>query len=154
MAQGARTATYTNDPANVEIDFVRLEAGDTDCKSALVSDEEIRHFIAAENQNLLRASGRAVRAMAASLSRRHDFTHGAVSKSVSQAVTQLRELADDLFQRAAVETVVPIFTASAKVDKETFELNDALVQPEFEKGQTDNPRAGDQGPVGLDDQAG
>ena len=151
MAAVAQASTYTNDPANVPLDFVRLEVGDTDCATALVSDEELRHFIAAET-NLLRAAGRAARAMAAKLSRRHDFSHGSVSKSVSQAVAQLWALADDLYRRAAVDTALPIFTASKKADKEALELDESLVQPNLEIGQTDNPRAGHQGPAGRDDQ--
>jgi hypothetical protein len=153
-AQVARTATYTNDPATVAIDFVRLEVGDTDCSVALVSDAEIRHFIAAENENLLRAASRAAKTMAAAVSRRHDFSHGPVSKSVSQAVAQLWELAAALERRAMIDTVLPVFTAQTKTDKQTFDLDDSLVEPNIEIGQTDNPRAGTQGPAGiLDDQA-
>ena len=56
------TATYTNDPANNQIDRVRLEIDDRDVTTetdALLTDEEIRYYIDTHSNILLAAAAAA-----------------------------------------------------------------------------------------------
>ena len=138
MAQ-ATGATYGNDPANSELDEVRLLIGDTVCATALLLDSEIQFFIAEEGSAAFGAP-RAAEAIAAKLCRQVDVSTGSVSKSLSQAAEAYRQLAKTLRARAQECGGAPIFTALTKDDKRQDRLDPDLVQPQFRIGQDDNPR--------------
>lgn len=142
MASAPTVATYTNDPANKPLDRVRLEIGDTDCRTAYLSDAEIRFFLEDEADNALRAASRAADAIAAKLARRIDYSHGSVKKSASQLFEQFRKLAKELARKASTDTAAPVATGVTIAEKESADEDASRVQPAFKKGMHDNPRSG------------
>lgn len=141
MAHAPQAATYTNDPAHKILDRVRLEIGDTDCRVAYLSDEEIKFYID-EEPSVLRAAARCAGLIAARLARRVDFSHGPVRKSISQAYAHYLEL-EAALERRANETAVPEALGVTIAEKEAADADDGRVQPDFKKGMHDNPLAGD-----------
>lgn len=146
MANAPATATYSNDPANVPLDRVRFEIGDTDCAKAYLTDAEIRMYLA-EEPSVLRAASRAASAIAAKLARSVDFSHGPVRKSASQAFEHYNARARELSRRANLESVVPVATGVDVSEKEEANQDEGRVQPEFAKGMHDNPRSGATGAI-------
>lgn len=149
MANAPSVASYTNDPANVPLDRVRLEVGDTDCANAYLTDAEIELFIDEEDPDadgtvgkLLRAASTCANVIAAKLARRVDFSHGPVRKNLSALFEHYRDLSDDLGRRASGEGVLPVVLGLTLAEKEAADLNESQVQPEFKKGMHDNPRSG------------
>jgi len=142
VAQGPEVATYTNDPANKDLDRVRLEIGDTDCSVAFLTDEEIKLHIAAE-PSILRAAARCAGLVAAQLARRVNFAHGPVRKDQSQAREHYVELEATLDRRASLAGAKPEALGVTTGEKETADGATGRVQPDFKKGLMDNPRSGD-----------
>lgn len=142
MANAPQTATYTNDPGNVDLDRVRLEIGDTNCAEAYLSDEEINFYIG-EEPAILRAAARCAGVVAAKLAKRVDFAHGPVRKTISQAWNHYVELEAALDRRASLAGVAPEALGVTRAEKEAADADDSRVQPVFKKGMQDNPRSGD-----------
>lgn len=141
MANAPTVATYTNDPASVDLDRVRLEVGDTECATAYLSDAEIELYLE-EEPNVLRAAARAAGAIAAKCARRIDFGQGSVRKSASQLREHYVELEAALDRRASLAGVAPEALGITVAEKEAADQSTTAVQPTFKKGMHDNPRAG------------
>ena len=132
-------ATYGADPANSELDEVRLLIGDTDCRTACLLDSEITFFLADAGGPAF-AAVLAAEACAAKCVRQFDVSTGSVRKALSQKFAQYKILVQDLRARAEELGGAPIFTALTKEDKRQDRLDPDLVQPSFRIGQDDNPR--------------
>ena len=141
MANAPEVATYTNDPASKDLDRVRLETGDTDCRTAFLSDAEIDLYLT-EEPNVLRAAARAAGAIAAKCARRIDFGHGSIRKSLSQLREHYVDLSADLDRRASLGSVAPQALGLTVAEKDAADAETDRVQPAFKRGMHDNPRAG------------
>ena len=149
MAQAPTAATYTNDPANVPIDRVRLEIGDTDCASAYLTDAEVELYIDLEDPlgsgltgPLLRAASNCAGVIAAKVAKRINFQHGPVKKDVGSLFDHYNELARTLANRANVEGAIPDALGVTVAEKQAADADESRIQPGFKKGMMDNPRSG------------
>lgn len=147
--QAPIVATYTNEPGSVRIDRIRFEVGDTDCRTAFLSDNEIKFLLdkndpdeTNEDGPLLRAASEAASAIAARLARRVNMAHGGVRKDLSKLFEQYGELARELGRKATICGCAPLALGITKAEKEEAEQDESLVEPEFQKGMHDNPRSG------------
>lgn len=149
MAQAPQAATYTNDPAGVPVDRVRLEIGDTDCANAFLSDAEVELYIDKEDPDasgvesvLLRAASHCASLIAARVARRMNFSHGGVKKDAGSLFEHFNDLAAELGRRASIAGAIPEVLGRTKAEKEAADQDESAVQPDFKKGMTDNPRSG------------
>lgn len=131
--------TYGADPANSQLDEVRLLVGDTDCQTACLFDSEINFFLAKEGSAAF-AAIRAAEACAAKCVRAIDTSTGSVRKALSQKFAQYKILVQDLKARADEVGGAPIFTALTREDKRQDRIDTGLVQPNFRIAMDDNPR--------------
>ncbi len=132
-------ATYGADPANSQLDEVRLLIGDTDCPTACLLDSEITFFLGKEGSAAF-AAIRAAEACAAKCVRAIDTSTGSVRRALSQKFAQYKILVKDLKTRADELGGAPIFTALTLEDKRQDRIDSGLVQPNFRIAQDDNPR--------------
>jgi hypothetical protein len=132
-------ATYSSDPANSELDLVRLSIGDTDMAAPHLGDPEIEHFIALEPNGYF-AAARAAEAIAAKFAACVDEGGGGISRSSSQVYDHYMTLAVQLRLRGARSSMrVPAVSESEKsADAQDVDL----VPPYFTNGMHDNPRSG------------
>jgi hypothetical protein len=84
------------------LDKVRLEIGDTEATSYLLSDDEINYFLTEESQNVLRAAFRACDALARKFARAYDFETDGQKFHRSQAFEAFSKAADALRKRAGI----------------------------------------------------
>ena len=137
------TATYTNDPANRQIDRVRLEIDDRDTTTeanALLTDEEIQYYIDTHSNVLLAAA-----AAADQLGARFagdpqtkkvgplDIDYGDGRSATFKAVAN--RLRAQVSRRGGANLFAGGLSKAAKV---TEEAKVDKVQPTFTIGQDDN----------------
>ena len=124
---------YT-DPGTSEKDHVRLLVGDTDEKSALLSDEEIEFFIA-EAGNVYWAASSACEAMAASVARE-------VSNSLEGASAQLSDQYQNLKEQARMLRIDAQRKGGTSVKRTGGVLASGTErEPTFSLGMNDNEGA-------------
>lgn len=128
--------TYSNAPATVARDEVRLLVGDTDSTDQLVSDEEITWALA-QGPTLLAAS-RIAEAIAGRYSRRSDKAVGQLSVSASQRAKAYLELAKRLQLRANLAAGSPYAGGISIADKLSQESDTDRVSGSS-VGMHDNP---------------
>ncbi len=140
MAQ-ATGSTYGADPANSELDEVRLLIGDTDCATACLLDSEIL-FLIAEAGSPAFGAVLAAEACAAKAARLYDVSTGAVRKALSQKFDHFKQLVKDLKARAeeSGSGPAPVFTAMTHTQKDADRADADMVQPNMRIKQDDNPR--------------
>ena len=139
------TATYTNNPANRQIDRVRLEIDDRDTipeTDALLSDEEIQYFIDTHKHVLLAAAAAAdqlgARFSGDPKSKKVgdleiDYGEGGRSESFKAVAKSLRD-------RARRQAGANIYAGGlSQGEKATEKAKTDLVQPSFTVGIHDNP---------------
>ena len=139
------TATYTNNPANRQIDRVRLEIDDRDTipeTDALLSDEEIQYFIDTHKHVLLAAAAAAdqlgARFSGDPKSKKVgdleiDYGEGGRSESFKAVAISLRD-------RARRQAGANIYAGGlSQGEKATEKAKTDLVQPFFTVGIHDNP---------------
>jgi hypothetical protein len=132
-------ATYGADPANSQIDEMRLLIGDTDCANPCLLDSELQFFVS-EAGSTAYGSVLAAEACAAKCASQVDVATGAVRKTLSQKFAQYKLVVKNLKARADEIGGAPVFTALTKSDKRADLLDADLVQPNFRLKQDDNPR--------------
>ncbi len=129
--------TWTYDPnITTDRDKVRLNIGDTNTSSQLLSDEEIAYFLT--QAGVLGASVLAAEAIAAKFSALCDQQVGDLSVTFSQKAKQYRELAKQLRRQIGLSSAGPIAPAISISDKDTAELDTDRVEPAFTIGMDDN----------------
>ena len=132
-------ATYGADPANSEIDEMRLLIGDTDCANPCLLDSELQFFVA-EAGSTAYGSVLAAEACASKCANQVDVSTGSVRKSLSQKFDQYKRVVENLRARADDMGGAPVFTGLTRSGKRVDRRDQDLVQPTFRVGQTDNPR--------------
>lgn len=130
---------------------VRLEIGDNDQASALLSDEEINQFISVE-QNMWGAAARACEAISRKFLRKADVRvgRGGTMLNYTSQAQQYAAMATDLRKRANAMNA-PWTGGTSISDKETLEADTDAVQPLFTKTMGSNPWAGGQDLTTTDD---
>ena len=136
-------ATYTNDPANRQIDRVRLEIDDRDTTTeanALLTDEEIQYYIDTHSNVLLAAA-----AAADQLGAR--FAGDPKSKKVGDLVIDYGDGRSATFKAVAMRLRAQVSRRGganlfagglSESEKVTEEAKADKVQPRFTIGQDDN----------------
>jgi hypothetical protein len=139
------TFTYTTDFSN-QRNRVRLLLGDTDSSAPLMQDEELAAFLAGGQlgqANDYLAAVLAAQAVLAKFSHVSvDMSAGGTSVSLSQRVTQLREMLPIWRAQAAVATTVAPFVGGVSIAAKQAREDDAdRVQPAFTRAGGDPPGA-------------
>lgn len=128
--------TYSNAPATVARDAVRLLVGDTDSTDQLVSDEEITWAVAQGPTTL--AAARIAEVIAGRFSRRADKEVGDLSLRASQKAKAYLVLAQRLQVRANLVAGVPYAGGISVSDKQDQEDDTDRVSGSS-VGMHDNP---------------
>lgn len=132
---------------------VRLTVGDTDSCDPKLQDAEILYFLTLTGQDVTLASAKAARAIAALYSRQVDTRVESVSTSNSQAAAQYLALAARLEAEAASGNgtagaagafSAPYVGGTSVADMNSRTDNTDRVQPDFVKGQFDDPAGSNQ----------
>lgn len=141
------TWTYTNRPAAVLVDAMRLLIGDTNenRSSEKLSDEELeffasRHSLApdtwdatAQYQSAMWACADALEALAGKYAKEASYSVGGMSEQANMKASETRRRARELRKQAA-QGVMPVLTAVADENLET----DTTHLPAFSRGMMEN----------------
>jgi len=123
--------SYGGDPANNQVDEVRMLVGDTDPSRKLITDTEIEYYIskAAEVYEAAYNTALAIRASMAKLTSKsgRDF-----SEDASKAFDHYTVLADDLLLKAPM--AIPRAPQLSRADRDSMRQNSDLIQPSFGGG--------------------
>lgn len=79
---------------------IRLEIGDTDSSGSLFDDSELTYFYAQESSSVLKASARAMEALAQRYARRASFSADGLSVQYQGAAREARAQAKEMRKRA------------------------------------------------------
>lgn len=125
------TWTYAG-TLTTDLDKVRLLIGDTDTTQQQLTDEELNFFIS-EEETLHTAAAAACRALASKYARKVHREVGDLKLYAEQMYQHYLDLAKELSVRGssyAVPSAGGVYTA----DKEAYESDTSLVQPEIKRG--------------------
>ena len=134
--------TYSDDPANVPRDAVRLELGDVNASDPMpLTDAAIAFYLTEESDDVLRAAARAAEALAGYYGRQTDYSMGNLSQSASQRAASFRTLAATLRRKGLLSgSGAQVFAGGLVVaDKATLAADSSATQPAFAIGQDDFP---------------
>lgn len=135
--------TYTNNPAAVPRDAVRLLIGDTDTTDQKVTDEGIAFFLAQTGNDIYLAAALAARSIAAGFSTDVDTKFESVSSSYGQLSENYYKLAVRLEAQAkkfgSKGLGIPAAGGITYSDIDTNDLDSDRVQPKFKQDQFANP---------------
>lgn len=135
--------TYTNNPAAVPRDAVRLLVGDTDTTDQKVTDEGIAFFLAQTGNDTYLAAALAARSIAAGFATDVDTKFESVSSSYSQLSDNYYKLAVRLEAQAkkfgSKGLGVPAAGGITYSDIDANDLDSDRVQPKFKQDQFANP---------------
>lgn len=141
-------AAYSNEPATQDVDKVRLLLGDTDCTQPLLSDNEI-NWLVSVTEEVTAAAAMGAKAIAGKFARKVSNTTGRVRKELSDIFDHYMALEKNLRDLASaggiasggIPSVAPVFTALTFDGARSDASDPDKVQPVFERGDFDNPRA-------------
>lgn len=125
--------TYTNDPANVQRDELRLLIGDIDDSDPQLTDEELDYYLAEEG-NVAGAAVAAVRGLIALYSRQADKAVGDLRLSYSQRSKGYQTLLKELQARRSARIAGPFAGGISKSRKKTVHDDSDRVQAHFRRG--------------------
>ena len=141
--------TYTNDPANVPRDAVRLLVGDIDTTDQKITDEAIAFFLDQAGEDTYGAAALAARSIAATYAVEVDSRFESVSANYSQLSKNYYELAKRLEQQAKKFGTnglgVPIAGGIRVDDMNSVNQDSDRVMPKFNRDQFAWPRPGYRG---------
>lgn len=130
--------TYTSDPANSDLDAIRLLIGDTNTSDQQLQDSEINWFDSAHG-NIYSAAAAAARTIASKYARLVDKYVGDLRLQYSQRQKAYLALADQLDAQALVTVgASPYLGGNSVSEKETEYEDTSKVQPYFAREQFDN----------------
>lgn len=138
------TWTYSDAPATVPRDAVRVLIGDTDSTwQQPVSDAEIAYFLTKRNNVVEFAASDAAEKLAAYYARQADTQNGKMQVSASQRSKQFQQLAFGLKMRALSAAPPTAMHAGglSLAEKQTLSQNTDAVPPAFAIGMDDEPEA-------------
>lgn len=130
--------TYSGDPASSPTDNVRFMLGDTDIKTAYLSDSEIAYLLSENQDNALQAAFGGCDSIIAKLARNRDESVGSVSIAFSQQLAGFEKLSLILRRRFA-KTGVPFAGGISRSQKQIERLNPDRVQPSFIRDENQYP---------------
>jgi hypothetical protein len=143
------TWTYTNDPANVPRDAVRLLVGDTDTNDQKVMDEAIAFFLTQAGDDTYLAAALSARSIAASFAVEVDTKFESVSSDYSQLSENYYKLATRLEAQSkkfgSRGLGLPDAGGLTYSGIRANDMNDDRVQPKFKQDQFANPPRGYEG---------
>jgi len=135
--------SYGNDPANSELDAVRLLLGDTDINDQQLSDEELNYFISATS-DVYSAAALASRSLASKYARLVESREvGDLKLEFGARYQRYLDLADQLEMQVAVFGASPFLGGNSVSDKETEYSDESKVQPYFARNQFDEDNQSD-----------
>lgn len=136
--------TYTDAPATVPRDAVRLELGDTSATDPLpITDAAVAYYLSEENDVVLMAAARAADSLAAYYARQTDYSMGSLSQSASQRREHFKTLAAQLRMKARTSQGAELFAGGLTISgKQTLDTDTAAIQPSFRVGIDDFPGNG------------
>jgi homoserine dehydrogenase len=141
--------TYTNNPAAVPRDAVRLLIGDTDTTDQKVTDEAIAFFLAEASDDVYGAAALSARSIAAKYATEVDSKFETVSANYSQLSKNYYELAKRLEQQAKKfgnnGLGVPVAGGIRVDDMNSVNQDSDRVMPKFNRDQFAWPRPGYRG---------
>jgi hypothetical protein len=119
---------YTNDPANSQVDRVRMLVGDTDENAKLISDTEVEYniSISADDYEAAYLTANGILAWA---SRFVDNSGGGGRWSASQFYEHMETLAAKLLARAPM--AIPKAPQLRHDDRDRMRADPTLIQPRF-----------------------
>lgn len=138
--------TYTDSPATVPRDAVRLLIGDTDSTDPLLSDAEVDYYLSENGSNTYRAASEACQAIVSKLARTPDFSTVSVKITNSERAARFETLAKTLSEKFLAGTVMPFAGGISKASKQAYEDDTDRVEPFFMRQThtapgTENPLA-------------
>lgn len=131
--------SYGAKPQTDQKDEIRLLIGDTDSNDPLLQDAEINYFISVEGESR-RAAARSALAIVAKFARCVNESVGRIKVSFEQRVDHYNKLAEELMMEADAVVGTPFAGGISVSDKQTTELDDDRVQPQFNRATHENPR--------------
>ncbi len=139
---GARLGSYTDDPANVPRDRVRLELGDTRHGAFEFSDREVLWLLAEAGDDPIAAAAKGAHLLAARYAGEIDRSVGDVSRSMTQKARGYRDLARELDAKvaAAAASPVPIAFAGGIHDESGGPVTPYFSEDMFANSRPDDPR--------------
>lgn len=131
--------TFTDAPATVPRDEVRVLVGDTDATDPLpLSDAQIAYFLTENGDNARLAAAEAADLLAAYYARKADTSNGKLSVSASQRSVAFGKVAARLRNKAGA--AAEVFVGGLSISgKNTLAQDTDAVQPAFRVGMDDLP---------------
>ncbi len=137
------TVTYGNDPGANPVDHVRLLVGDTNCKLARLTDEEIQFRLDTESDDEFLAAWRSCQDIVAQLTgTAADWSAGPQSQQKSQLLEHYKKLEISLRTRGPGEFAAITAGGIDKSEKQANEDDDTVVQGIIRSNQFRNRRRG------------
>ncbi len=130
--------TYTNAPATVTLDALRLEIGDTNTADQQLSNEELNYLLTREGSHFGAAIA-ATRLLIAKFARLVDKSVGDLSLSYSQRLSSYSALLVSLTTQQALRVAGPIAGGLSKARKRGVELDADNVEPDFKRDAFEHP---------------
>jgi len=131
--------TYTNDPANVPRDAVRLLVGDTDTTDQKITDEAIAFFLAQAGDDTYGAAALSARSIAAKFAVEVDTKFETVSSNSSQLSENYYALAKRLEQQSkkfgSAGLGIPLAGGISNSDMQSVNQDTDRVMPKFNRDQ-------------------
>lgn len=131
--------TYTNDPANVPRDAVRLLVGDTDTTDQKITDEAIAFFLSQASDDVYGAAALSARSIAAGYAVEVDGRFESVSANYSQLSKNYYELAKRLEQQSkkfgSAGLGIPLAGGIREDDMRSVNDDTDRVMPKFNRDQ-------------------
>lgn len=131
--------TYTNDPASVPRDAVRLLVGDTDTDDQKITDEAIAFFLSQASDDTYSAAALSARSIAAKYAVEVDTKFESVSSDYSQLSKNYYELAKRLEQQAkkfgTIGLGTPVAGGISNDDMRSVNQDTDRVMPKFNRDQ-------------------
>jgi len=137
--------TYSGDPENSGLDYVRFLIGDTIESDQKLLDAEIQ-FVIFNSTSVEAAAATCARAIAGKFSSRVDERFESIENRFSQAASAYYQLAKRLDQQAKKKNGMgtPIAGGIRVSDMDVADNDTDRVQPEVRRGQFANPPEADQ----------
>lgn len=128
---------YTDLPASVPGDAVRLKIGDTSLTTALVSDNSIAYFLTEAGNDIIGAAILAARALQAYYSNEANFENSKLKVWASQRALAFAKLVDDLKADQAATGGSLFIGGTSIADRDALDADTDAPPTAFGVGQDD-----------------
>ena len=142
------TFTYNSASIGTNLVKVRLRLGDTNSDDALLTDEEINHYLDVAEDDLPTAAVMACRAIVAKFARVVNDSAAGINSSKTSKFSQYRDLLRELEEEVRSRGAAQPFVGGISIDREDDADDDTdLRRNSFEIGMTDTPGGDDPEPA-------